>query len=77
MTIRPQSLWGRLILLLLGVLFVAQMLSAALHFRDRGEVLKHATGYNSAQRIAGMVKVLDGLTPEQRKMVATELDLPA
>ena len=77
MTIRPQSLWGRLILLLLGVLFVAQMLSAALHFRDRGEVLKHATGYNSAQRIAGMVKVLDGLPPERRKMVATELDLPA
>lgn len=76
MTLRPQSLWGRLTLLLLGVLLVAQMLSAALHFRDRGEVLKHATGYNSAQRIAGMVRVLDGLTPEQRKSVVTELDLP-
>jgi len=75
-TLLPRSLWGRLTLLFLGVLLIAQMLSAALHFRDRGEVLKHATGYNSAQRIAGMVRVLDGLSPEQRESVVAELDLP-
>lgn len=76
MTLVPRSLWGRLVLLLLGVLLIAQTLSAALHFRDRGEVLKYVTGYNSAQRIAGMVRVLDGLPPEQRESVVAELDLP-
>lgn len=76
MTLRPRSLGGRLGLLLVGVLLIAQMFSAALHFRDRGEVLKHVAGYNSAQRIAGIVRLLDGLPPAQRELAATQLDLP-
>jgi signal transduction histidine kinase len=72
----PDSLRGRLVLLFLGVLLVAQMFSAALHFRDRGEVLKHATGFNSALRIAGLVRVLDSLTPQQRQELVEALDLP-
>ena len=72
----PDSLWGRLTLLFLGVLILAQVLSATLHFRDRGEALKHATGFNSAQRIAGMVQVLDPLSTEQRQDVVKALDLP-
>lgn len=73
---RPDSLWARLTLLLLGVLLLAQLLSAALHFRDRGQVLRHATGFNSAQRIAGMVRVLDPLPRARRREVVTALDLP-
>ena len=73
---RPDSLWGRLSLLLLGVLLLAQMLSAAIHLRDRGEALEHATGFNSAQRIAGLVDLLDPLPPKQRKNIVDALDLP-
>ena len=76
MNLRPDSLWSRLTLLFLGVLLFAQLLSAALHFRDRGEVLKHASGFNSAIRIAGMVQLLDPLSAEQRKAVVDALDLP-
>ena len=76
MNLRPDSLWSRLTLLFLGVLLFAQLLSAALHFRDRGEVLKHASGFNSALRIAGMVQLLDPLSAEQRKAVVDALDLP-
>ena len=76
MSWHPHSLWGRLTLLFLGVLLLAQLLSAALHFRDRGEVLKYATGYDSALRIAGLVQVLDPLSPEQRREVVRALDLP-
>lgn len=73
---RPDSLRGRLLLLLLGVLLLAQLFSAALHFRDRGEILQHATGFNLAQRIAGLVQILDPLTPAQRRTTAAALDLP-
>jgi len=76
MSWRPDSLWSRLILLFLGVLLLAQLLSAALHFRDRGEVLKYATGYDSALRIAGLVQVLDLLPEEQRQDAVKALDVP-
>ena len=76
MSWRPDSLWARLTLLFLGVLILAQLLSAALHFRDRGEALMHATGFNSAQRIAGLVRALDTLSGEQRKALVRALDMP-
>ena len=76
MRLRPRSLRGQLALLLIGVLLIAQLLSAALHFRDRGEALLHAAGFNTAQRIAGLVRVLDSLEPEHRPAVARALDLP-
>lgn len=72
----PDSLWGRLTLLLLGVLVVAQLLSATLHFRDRGEALRHAAGFNAAQRIAGLVQVLERLPAEEREAAVRALDLP-
>jgi signal transduction histidine kinase len=72
----PDSLWGRLFLLLLGALVAAQLISATLHLRDRGEALMYATGFNSALRIAGLVQVLDPLTGEQRRDIVSALDLP-
>jgi signal transduction histidine kinase len=72
----PDSLWGRLSLLLVSVLLLAQLLSAALHLRDRGEALMQATGFDSAQRIAGLVQVLDSLPDDQRQNVVKALDLP-
>ena len=74
--LRPRSLRGQLALLLIGVLLIAQLLSTGLHFRDRGEVLLHAAGFNTAERIAGLVRVLDSLEPEHRPAVVQALDLP-
>ena len=76
MKLLPDSLWGRLFLLLLGALVAAQLISATLHLRDRGEALMYATGFNSALRIAGLVQVLDPLTGEQRRDIVSALDLP-
>jgi HAMP domain-containing protein len=72
----PSSLWGRLSLLLLSALMVAQLASAMLHFRDRGAALLQAAGIESAQRIAGIVRILDPLTPAQRDEVVDALDFP-
>lgn len=76
MKLVPQSLRARLMLLLIGVLLLAQLLSFALHFRDRGEILRQVAGYNLMQRIAGMVNVLDGLSPAERAVFVRSLDLP-
>lgn len=63
-------------LLLISVLLLAQLASFAVHFRDRGEILEQVAGYNLMQRIAGMVNVLDGYTPEERTDFVRAMDLP-
>ncbi len=63
-------------LLLVGVLLLGQLLSFALHFRDRDAVLQQVAGYNLMQRIAGMVKVLDRLPPGERAAFVEAMDLP-
>lgn len=72
----PQSLRARLMLLLAGVLLLAQLLGFAVHFRDRDEILEQVAGYNLLQRIAGMVEVLDRLSPEERQAFVRAMDLP-
>ena len=76
MTLWPQSLRARLMVLLVGVLLLGQLLSFALHFRDRDEILGQMAGYNLMQRIAGMVKVLELLPPGQREIFVRSMDLP-
>ena len=71
MRLVPRSLFSRLVLVLLGGLLIAQMLSLAIHARERGQLLSQASGMQSAQRIADIVKVLEPLpSAERRKMVA-------
>ncbi len=71
----PGSLRARLTLLLLGVLLAAQLISAALHFQDRGEVLEQATGFNLTRRIAGMVQVLDRMDKVEREAFVRAMDV--
>ncbi|HEU4645632.1 MAG TPA: two-component sensor histidine kinase, partial [Burkholderiales bacterium] len=73
----PRSLFGRLVLVLLPVLVVAQFIGFALHMHERGEALSQASGLQSAQRIAGMVRVLDSLDAAQRRDIAQVLGSPA
>jgi hypothetical protein len=40
---------------------IAQLLSLAVHMHDRRELLSRASGMQSAQRIADIVKLLDTL----------------
>lgn len=72
----PRSLFGRLVLVLLGGLLVAQMLSLAIHARERGQLLSQASGMQSAQRIADIVKVLEPLPSAERRKMAAILSSP-
>jgi len=67
----PSTLFGRLVLVLLGGLLLAQLLGAAILLRDRATVLYEASGLSAAQRIAGIVRVFDTLTPEQRRLMVS------
>ena len=48
MRLVPRSLFARMVLVLLGGLIVAQLLSFAVHWRERGEFMTRAMGLRSA-----------------------------
>ena len=77
MRLLPNSMFFRLTLILVVVTFLAQLVSAALHFQDRGQVLFHTAGLNSAERIAGIVRLLDPMIPKERERAVAALDVPA
>ena len=72
----PRSLFSRLVLVLLGGLLIAQFLSLAILLRERGEALAQASGMQSAQRIADIVRLLDSLGPVERRRIVPVLDSP-
>ena len=76
MRLLPKSLFGRLVLVLFGGLLVAQLLSAYINFAERDRMLIRATGLQSGQRIAEVVKLLDSLGPQERQRIVTVLNIP-
>jgi hypothetical protein len=76
MNLLPRSLFSRLVLVLLGGLLTAQLLSFAVHMHDRGELLAQASGMQSAQRIADIVRLLDTMTPAERIRIVKVLSAP-
>lgn len=76
MRLLPQSLFGRLMWVLLAGLIVAQLLSAAINFEERDQLLLKTSGIQSAQRIADTVQLLDSLNPAERKRIIAILNVP-
>ena len=76
MRLMPQSLFGRLVLLLLTGLVLAQLLSAFVLLRDRGQVLFEAIRGNLIERTAGIVRLMDSLNPEDRLRLLPLLATP-
>jgi signal transduction histidine kinase len=72
----PQSLFGRLVLVLAGGLLVAQLLSAAINLAERDRLLVAAGGMQQAQRIADVVLLLEPLGPAERARIAGVLNVP-
>lgn len=76
MRLLPQSLFGRLMLVLSGGLIIAQLLSAGINFAERDRLLFRASGMQPAQRIADIVKLLDSLSPAERGRIVGILSVP-
>ncbi|NEV60644.1 HAMP domain-containing protein [Thiorhodococcus minor] len=62
----PASLFGRLTLVLLVGLVAAQLLSATILLRDRGQTLYQSIQRGFVERTVGIVRLLDVLTPRER-----------
>lgn len=76
MRFSPRSLFGRLVLVMLGGLLVAQFVSFAIHMHERGEALAQASGLQAAQRIADIVKLLEPLPPAERRRIVQAFSAP-
>jgi signal transduction histidine kinase len=76
MRLLPRSLFSRLTLVLLTGLIIAQLVSFAIHMHERGELLAQASGMQSAQRIADIVRLLEPLAPEERRKIVRVLSAP-
>ena len=76
MRLLPRSLFARMVLILLGGLVVAQLLSFAIHWQERGEFMMRAMGMRSAQRIADIVRLLDSIEPAERARIVSVLNSP-
>jgi signal transduction histidine kinase len=76
MRLAPRTLFGRLMLVLVSGLVLAQLASVAINLQERDSVLARASGMRPAQRIADLVKLLDSLGPAERARIAAVLDVP-
>jgi signal transduction histidine kinase len=72
----PGSLFGRLVLVLLIGVLAAQLLSAAILFQERGRSLYEASGLQSAQRLADIVRLLESVDLAQRQQVVEAFNSP-
>jgi len=71
MRLLPQSLFGRLVLVLLGGLVLAQLATAYINLTERSQLLYRAGGVRLAERIADIGKLLDSLPLAERRKVVT------
>lgn len=73
----PGTLFGRLVLVLLAGLLIAQLLGAYILLRDRASSLYEASGWYVAQRFASSVELMDTLPAAQRQLMLQSLNTPA
>lgn len=76
MRLLPRTLFGRLLLLLMSGLIIAQSLGIAIQLYDRGQVLHRAVGSHIAQRIGGLVELLETLPDTERPRLVSALNVP-
>ena len=73
MTLMPRSLFGRLVLVMAAGLFMAQLLSVALHLVERQRTMARTTSEEIAERVAAVYRALDSKTGSEREQLAALL----
>lgn len=76
MRLLPRSLFGRLVLVLLGGLTAAQLVTAYINVSERDQLLYRAGGMQLAQRIADISKLLDSLPAAERRPIVAVFNAP-
>ncbi|HVB46765.1 MAG TPA: ATP-binding protein [Burkholderiales bacterium] len=73
MRLLPASLFGRLVVVLVGGLALAVSIGAALYLRERSDLLQQAGAVGIARQIADATRVLDSESPAARGKTAASL----
>lgn len=76
MRLLPKSLFGQIVLALVAGIVVAQLAGTWLLLDDRSRYGERLRGENAAQRIAGIISVLDGASAEERPRLVRALSVP-
>ena len=74
MKIIPQSLYGRLLAVLLVGLMVPQLLSALIHLYDKDSTLYQTIGADSANKISSIVTLLDSVDIKSRESIVEAIN---
>lgn len=69
MRLLPRSLFGRLVLILIGGLLLAQFFSTGLLLKDRGDIIRENTGLQLVQRIASIVYLMEETPADDRQRI--------
>ena len=72
----PRSLFSRLVAVLAVGLVVAQGLSAWINWAERDRLLLQAAGWQPAQRVADIVRLLDSMDGAERQRIVQILSAP-
>jgi len=72
----PRGLFGRLVLILLCGFVFAQLVTTYINLSERDQLLYRASGMQMAQRIADVSKLLDSLSPEERRRIVSVFNAP-
>jgi signal transduction histidine kinase len=72
----PRSLFGRLVLVLLGGLALTQALTLWVNQSERGQLLHRAGGMQLAQRVADIARLLDSTAPAERGRIVALFAAP-
>lgn len=76
MRLLPQSLFGRLVAVMLAGLVVAQLVTLYINASERDQLLYRSGGMHVAQRIVDLAILLDSMAPSERRKVAAVFDGP-
>lgn len=76
MRLLPRSLFGRLTLILIVGLLLAQSLSTGLLLKDRVNVIQENTGIQLIQRVASLFYLLEDTQPEERARIVRAFSTP-
>jgi len=72
----PKSLFGRLVLVLLGGLMLAQLATVYINATERDRLAYRAGGMRLAQRIADIARLLDSVSPAERARIVAVFNAP-
>lgn len=76
MRLFPNSLFGRLVAVMLAGLIVAELVTLYINASERDQLLYRSGGMQVAQRIADLANLLDSMAPAERRKVAAVFDGP-